>query len=153
VVDISKVLLTGSSGGIEQDIELAQRGLGIEQFNLRWQIFTTTIHHVVGGIFSNFIILTLGLVWVLKSNMREPSTVFLIIFLSAGLVPLFFGSWDIQTRVFYNMPFEIPAAIGLYYISKRSGSILVPLAGCAWLVAVSLYTVMNFYLIPVPGIQ
>ncbi len=36
VVDITKVLLTGSSGGLEQDIELAQTRLGIEQFNLRW---------------------------------------------------------------------------------------------------------------------
>ena len=36
VVDITKILLTGSSGGLEQDIELAQTSLGIEQFNLRW---------------------------------------------------------------------------------------------------------------------
>ena len=153
VVDIAKVLLTGSSGGLEQDIELAQRGLGIEQFNLRWEILNATMYHGLGGVFSNFIILLLGLFWVLKSNMREPYTVFLIIFLSAGIVPLFFGSWTIQTRVFYDMPFEIPAAISLYYISKRSGSILVLLAGCTWLLAVSLFTVMNYYLIPTPGMQ
>ena len=82
------------------------------------------MHDGLGGVFSNFIILLLGLFWVLKSNMREPDTVFLMIFLSAGLVPLFFGNWAIQTRLFYDMPFEIPAAISLYYISKRSGSIL-----------------------------
>jgi hypothetical protein len=51
------------------------------------------------------------------------------------------------------MPFEIPAAVALYYISKRSSSILVLLAGYTWLVAISLFTVMNYYLIPVPGIQ
>ena len=153
VVDISKVLLTGSSGGLEQDIELAQRGLGIEQFNLRWEILNTTMYHSLGGVFSNFIILLLGLFWVLKSNMREPYAVFLIIFLSAGIVPLFFGSWTIQARVFYDMPFEIPAAISLYYISKRSGSIIVTLAACTWLVAISLFTVMNYYLIPAPGMR
>jgi hypothetical protein len=153
VVDISKVVLTGSSGGIEQDIELAQTNLGIEQFNLRWQILNGTIHDGVGGVFSNFIILILGLVWVLKSNIRDPGTVFLMIFLSAGLVALFFGSWSIQARVFYNMPFEIPAAIALYYISSRSGSILTTLAACTWLVAVSLFTVMNYYLIPVLGMR
>ena len=153
VVDITKVLLTGSTGGLEQDIEIAQRGLGIEQFNLRWEILNTTIYHGLGGVFSNFIILLLGLFWVLKSNMREPHTVFLIIFLSAGIVPLFFGSWTIQTRVFYDIPFEIPAAVALYYISKRSGSILVTLAACTWLVAISLFTVMNYYLVPVPGMR
>jgi hypothetical protein len=85
--------------------------------------------------------------------MHEPTTIFLIIFLSTGIIPLFVGSWGIQARVFYDVPFEIPAAIALYYISRRSGSILVPLAGCTWLVAVSLFTVMNYYLIPVLGMR
>jgi len=152
VVDVSKVVLTGSSGGLEQDIDLSQRNLGIEQFDLRWLILNTTMHHGLGGVLSNFIILILGLFWVFKSNMREPGTAFLMIFLSAGLVPLFFGSWAIQTRVFYDMPFEIPAAIALFYISSRSGSTLVTLATCTWLVAVSLFTVMNYYLVLVPGV-
>jgi hypothetical protein len=152
-VDITKVLLTGSSGGLVQDLELAQTGLGIEQFNLRWDILNVTMHDSLGGVFSNFIILGLGLFWVIKSNMREPTTVFLMIFLSAGLVPLFAGSWTIQARVFYDIPLEIPAAIALYYISNRSGSVLVTLAGCTWLIAVSLLTVMNYYLILVPGVQ
>jgi hypothetical protein len=41
----------------------------------------------------------------------------------------------------------------LYYISKRSGTILVALAACTWLVAVSLFAVMNYYLVPVPGMS
>jgi hypothetical protein len=153
VVDITKVSLTGSSGGLEQDIELAQTNFGIEQFNLRFLILDSTMHGSLGGVFSNFIILILGLFWVLKSNMREPRTVFLMIFLSAGLVPLYIGSWTLQVRVLYDMPFEIPAAIALYYISRRSGSILVTLAACTWLVAVSLITVMNYYFVFIPGVQ
>lgn len=148
VVDITKAALTGSSGGIEQDIELAQTRVGIEQFYLRWLILNTTMHLGLGGVFSNFIILTLALFWVLKSNMRELSTVFLMIFLSAGLIPLFFGNWGIQARVFYDMPFEIPAAIALYYISTRAGSMLVTVAACTWIVAVSLFTAMNLVLGP-----
>src|SRR5919106_1018360 len=153
-VDIAKVSLTGSSGGLEQDIEVAQRSLGIEQFNLRSLILDATMHDSLGGVFSNFIILILGLFWVLKSNMREPGTIFLMIFLSAGLVPLYIGSWTLQVRVLYDMPFEIPAAIALYYISSRVGSsILVTLAACTWLVAVSLVTVMNYYFVWRPGVQ
>ncbi len=120
-IDITKTFLTGSSGGLEQDIELAQTRFGIEQFNLRLSILNTTMHDGMGGVFSNFIILILGLVWVLKSSMRDPATIFLMIFLSSALVPLFFGNWGIQTRLFYDIPFQIPAAIALYYISKRSG--------------------------------
>jgi hypothetical protein len=153
-VDIAKVSLTGSSGGLEQDIDVAQRSLGIEQFNLRFDILDATMHGSLGGVFSNFIILILGLFWVLKSNMREPGTIFLMIFLSAGLIPLYIGSWTLQVRVLYDMPFEIPAAIALYYISSRVGSsILVTLAACTWLVAVSLVTVMNYYFVWRPGVQ
>ena len=153
VVDVTKVLSTGSSGGLEQDIELAQTGLGIQQFYVRWQILNVTIHESMGGAFSSFIIFILGLFWLLKSNMRDPATAFLMIFLSSGLVPLFFGSWGIQARVFYDMPFEIPAAIALYYVSTRLGSILTTLAACTWLVMISLITVMNYHLIPVPGMR
>jgi hypothetical protein len=153
VVDIAKTSLTGSSGGLEQDIELAQTRLGIEQFNLRSSILNTTMHDGMGGVFSSFIILILGLLWVIKSSMRDPATVFLMIFLSSALIPLFFGNWHIQTRLFYDIPFQIPAAIALYHISKRSGTILVTLAACTWLVAVSLFAVMNYYLVPVPGMS
>jgi hypothetical protein len=86
--------------------------------------------------------------------MREPSTAFLLIFLSAGLVPLFFGNWGIQARIFYDVPFEIPAAIALYYISARAGGILVTLAACTWLIAASLFTAMNLALVPgIPAVS
>ena len=153
MVDVTKVLSTGSSGGVEQDIEVAQTGLGIQQFNVRWQILNVTMNESMGGAFSNFIVLILGLLWVLKSNVRDPATAFIMIFLSSGLVPLFFGSWGIQARVFYDMPFEIPAAIALYYVSSRLGSILTTLAACTWLFVISVVTVSNYHLIPVPGMH
>jgi hypothetical protein len=152
-VDITKVLLTDSSGGLVQDIELAQTNLGIEQFNTRFDTLDLTMHGSLGGIFSNFIILILGLFWVLKSNIREPSTIFLMIFFSLGLIPLNIGGWILQARVLYDMPFEIPAAIALYYISRRSDSMLVTVAACTWLVAMSLITVMNYYFVFRPGVQ
>jgi hypothetical protein len=151
VVDVTRVSLTSSSGGVEQDIQLAGTNFGLEQFNMRWRILHATAHESFGGVFSNFIILILALFWVLKSNLRNTCTVFLMIFLSVGLLPLYIGSLTLQTRVFYDIPFEIPAAIALYYISTRSGSMLVTLAACTWLVAVSLVTVMNYYLILKPG--
>jgi len=154
VIDITKVLLIGSSGGVEQDIKVAQTNLDIEHLSMRWRILNATMHDSLGGIFSNFIILLLGLFWVLKSNMREPGTLFLVIFLSAGILPLIFGLWTLQARVLYDIPFEIPAAIGLYYISTRAGNRLMTVAAaCTWLVAISLVTVMNYYLVWRPGIH
>jgi hypothetical protein len=154
VVDVTKVFLIGSSGGVEQDVQLAQTNLGIEQFSMRERILQVTMHDSLGGVLSNFIILILGVFWVIKSNIREPSTVFLMIFLSVGMVPLIIGSWTLQVRILYDIPFEIPAAIALYYISARSGSSrLVTSAAFTWLVAVSLVTVMNYYFIWRPGVE
>jgi hypothetical protein len=154
VIDITKVVLIGSSGGVERDIQVAQTNLDIEHLSMRWRVLNATMHDSLGGVFSNFIILLLGLFWVLKSNMREPGNLFLVIFLSAGIVPLIFGLWVLQTRVLYNIPFEIPAAIALYYISTRSGNRLMTVAAaCTWLVAISLVTVMNYYLVWRPGIH
>ena len=152
-VDITKVLLIGSSGGVERDIQVAQTNLDIEHLSMRWRVLNATMHDSLGGVFSNFIILLLGLFWVLKSNVREPRAIFLMIFLSAGIVPLSFGWWTLQVRVLYDIPFEIPAAIALYYISTRLGSRLVTLATCTWLVAISLVTVMNYYLVWRPGVH
>jgi hypothetical protein len=155
VVDITKVFIIGSSGGVEQDIQLAQTNLGIEQFSMRERILQVTMHDSLGGVLSNFIILILGVFWVLKSNMREPGTVFLMIFLSVGMVPLIIGSWTLQVRTLYDIPFEIPAAIALYYISTRAGSsrLVTLAAACTWLVAVSLVTVMNYYFVWRPGVE
>ena len=154
VVDVTKVFLIGSSGGVEQDIELAQTNLGIEQFSMRERILQVTMHDSLGGVYSNFIILILGVFWVLKSNIREPATVFLMIFLSVGMVPLIIGSWTLQVRILYDIPFEIPAAIALYYVSARAGSSrLVTSAAFTWLLAVSLVTVMNYYFIWRPGVE
>jgi hypothetical protein len=75
-----------------------------------------------------------------------------MIFLSIGIVPLFFSDWILQTRVFYNIPFQIPAAIGLYYIMRQQQQMmkgimtLVPI--CIWLIAISIVNVSNFYVVP-----
>jgi hypothetical protein len=147
-IDLARMAITGSAGGIEKDIHVAiVTEAGLDQFILRWSNLTRTIYSYVGGQFSNFIILTLGLYWLFRSNLREPSSIFLIIFLSIGFIPFLFGNYFIQTRVFYDIPFQIPAAIGLSFIRKQiiGSRMLLPI--CVWLIAMSIRSVSNFYLI------
>ena len=149
LIDVVRMTITGSAGGIEKDMEVAKiTGAGPEQFSLRWSNLTRTIYSYVGGQFSNFIILTLGLYWLFLSNLRGPFNIFLIIFLSTGLIPFLLGDYLIQTRVFYDIPFQIPAAIGLSFIRKQAigGIMLLPI--CIWLIDISVRAVSNFYLIP-----
>jgi hypothetical protein len=150
-IDVSRTALTGSAGGLIKDLEIADTGADIELFNQRWTSLTETIHIYVGGQYSNFIILGLCLYWLFLSDLRKTSNIFIAIFLSTGILPLFFGNWALETRVFYNIPFQIPAAIALTHLRGQSNTRILPVPICVWLIAMSIIAVSNFYLIPPPG--
>lgn len=149
-IDAARALSANSSGGIERDLEIAESLAGPEQFALRWNNLSYALFTFVGGQFANFIILGLGLYWLIRAGIRDVSTIFLMIFLSVGLLPFLFGEWQIQSRVFYNIPFQIPAALALWHIRKY-GNLGVVSAICVWLIAVAIISVTNFYLISPPS--
>lgn len=143
-IDAIKASLTGSSGGIVGDIHISNAALGYKQFALRWNNLLDSTRIFLGGLFGNFIVLSLGLYWLFRANHLKPFNIFIMIFLSVGIITLFFGDWVVQSRVFYNVPFQIPAAIALNYIIKqgfRGTMILLPI--CIWLIAVSIVVLSN----------
>jgi hypothetical protein len=148
-IDLARTGLIGAASGFEEDAEIAGRLTGLEQFVLRWNNLTYTTTTFVGGLFANFIIFGLGLYWLYKARMNEPVSIFIIVFLSVGLLPFLFGEWVIQTRVFYDIPFQIPAAVALFHIRRQpvSGGLLRTLPIYIWLIAMSIVAVSNFYLV------
>jgi hypothetical protein len=100
-----------------------------------------------GGQFGNFIILILGLYWLARSNLREPPNILLAIFFAIGILPLLFGNELIQSRVFYDIPFQIPAGIALAYLGRKINGPIIILPVCIWLLAISLRMVTNFYFV------
>jgi hypothetical protein len=162
IVDVIRTSLTGSIGGISSGIQFAPKltspsgGTSNGQFaplsslqqlaSFRNNLLDST-EHFLGGLFGNFIILALGVYWLFRANRSEPYNIFIMIFLSIGIVPLFFSDWILQTRVFYNIPFQIPAAIALYYIIKqnRMKGIMILFPICIWLIAISIVNLSNFY--------
>jgi len=146
IVDIAKVEILGSSSGIVKDVTIASGGgIGLKEFALRWSNLIDIVQNWYGTQFSNFIILILGVFWLWFSNFRKQVNIFIVIFLSIGFASLFFGNPLVQGRILYDIPFQIPAALSLSYIKKRSGGTLVFLAICILLIGVSLRTVMNFH--------
>jgi hypothetical protein len=145
VIDIGKTSLTGSSGGIDSDIQMAPASLNIHEFFQRWDTLVNVIQTYYGGLFSNFIILILGLYWLFFSRLREPSTILLMAFFSIGTIPLFFGGSEVQARILYNIPFQIPAAIALTYIKQTNKVLLSSIL--IWLIAMSTRAVSNFHLV------
>jgi hypothetical protein len=146
-VDIVRMEATGYASGLGKNLENINLGrASVDQFALRWSnlIYTTQVY--LGGQFSNFIIYILGLYWLFVSKFNEQSSIFIIIFLSIGIIPLFFGDELVQARTFYNIPFQIPAAIALNHLMKKSNNknVILFAAACTWLVASSIVAVSNF---------
>jgi hypothetical protein len=70
-----------------------------------------------------------------------------MIFLSIGMIPLFIGDWTVQSRVYYNIPFQIPAAIALNHIKERLKGTMILLPICLWLISISIVAVSNFSMV------
>ena len=146
-IDVGRTALTGSSGGIESDIIKAQEKTGLEQYPLRWENLLYNTTTILGGQISNFIILMLGLYWLFRCNVRDSSNIFLIVFLMIGIIPILFGNWQMQIRLLYDMPFQIPAALALTYILKKENGLVRSIPICIWLIAISIQNVSNFYFV------
>ncbi|HJT47232.1 MAG TPA: hypothetical protein VJ729_03535 [Nitrososphaeraceae archaeon] len=145
VFDVVITSMTGSVSGLDKDIEFAKAtGTGIEQFAVRWSNLTRSVYSFLGGQFSNFIIFSLGLCWAFQSNTRDISSKFLMIFMSIGLVAFLIGDYRVQARIFYDIPFQIPAAIALSSLWESGRGRLIAIPVCIWLVSLAIRAVSNF---------
>lgn len=146
-IDFVRVQVTGSNGALEKDSLVAlSQGAGLGQFSEKWKNLTETVWTFYGGLMSNFIILSLGLYWLARARKKDVHSIMIITFLSIGILPLFFSGWVIQTRVLYDIPFQIPAAIGMYAIRRQRSGPLYITAICVWLIAMSVRAVTNLTL-------
>ena len=149
-LDVIRTTMTGGFSGLAYDISPPFGSivrLGPEQFSTRWTTITDTTLSYLGSLFGNPIIYALGLYWLIRSKLKEVPNIFILTFLSIGSVPLFFGNWFVQARVFYDIPFQIPAAIALTYLYQRRNGALILIAVSIWLVVMSIRSVLNFYFI------
>lgn len=144
VMEVVRINITGTSGGI-QPMNVVSQGLSLDLSYQNWENLTFAVLIYVGGIFSNFIIYMLAIYWALRSNIKEPINIFLFIFLSIGIIPIFIGDEVTQARTFYNIPFQIPAAIALTQMMKTYNGKMMAFALCMWILFVSTRTLFHLY--------
>lgn len=145
--DFVRVEITGSSGALEADSSIAKsQGASIEQFSERWKNLAETVWTYYGGLTSNFIIFSLAIYWLIIAKKHEIPSILIMTFLSIGILPLLFSGYVIQSRVLYDIPFQIPAAIGISAMRKQSNGPLFVIPICIWLVAISFRAIANLTL-------
>ncbi len=125
-VDVLKASMLGSSTGLGLDASIAlKHGLGITQFTDRVRTLADTVQIYYGGAYANIAILGLASYWLVYSKPRDLVNIFMLIFMSAALIPLFIGDFVLQSRVLFDIPFQIPGAISLVRIGKKDSKMLV----------------------------
>lgn len=110
--------------------------------------FVVLVSH--GGLFSNIMIPFLCIVFIFSLR-RQHHNIFIyciVVLLALATLTIFFGELEFKTRILYNIPFQIPAAIGLFVLHERTKKMLVTAACSLLIVAYSLHALTNFYLIP-----
>lgn len=124
-VDVLKSSWTGSLTGLESDVSIGfSHGFGIAQFSERLGTLAESVQIYYGGVYANIVILGLVMYWLIRSQPRELANIFIMIYLSTALIPLFIGDYVLQSRILYDIPFQIPAAISLHYIGRKNGKLI-----------------------------
>lgn len=124
-IDIAKAFFVDTTTGLEADISVGSiHGFGMSQFVERLGTLAETVQTYYGGIYANIAILGLVAYWLVRCKIHDLSSIFTMIFLSSALIPLFAGDWVLQSRVLYNIPFQIPASIAIYFLWKGNHKLI-----------------------------
>jgi len=142
--DTGRSFMTESQGGIENNVLIASTNASFENLATIWSNLTKTSLVYAGGQFGNFLILSLCIYWLLRSNLTKMPNLFIAIFLSIGLLPILLGGDLIQSRVLYNIPFQIPAALGMAYLYYQNRSPLLVISISVWILLISIQSITNF---------
>lgn len=124
IIDEGKQYYIGLSG-FYQDMQFGYaQGVGLGQIPQLWSNIMDTTNIYLGGQFNNFLIYGLVLFWLLGSKSIQLGNILILIFISLFLISLLFGNSEIQGRVLYNIPLQIPASISLITIKDKKKKLI-----------------------------
>jgi hypothetical protein len=147
--DLAKGILLDTFSAVARNILVAETyGGDFLQLGERWTVLVRTVEVFLAGIYGNIIILILALYCTILLKLNNLAGYFSLIFLSIGIIPLLFGDKIVQSRVLYDIPFQIPAGFALTSIFlSRNGKLKSVVIGSS-LLAIAIYTMNNLGIAP-----
>lgn len=122
VFDMGRSSLTGSLTGFESNAIVTSDYLDITKYPDRWINLRYTFNTFLGGYLTNTAMMLMALLYVLfRSDYSKVQDRILLSSIFVGAIPILFGDYQIQSRIFYNMPIHIIAgllAANLYSLKK-----------------------------------
>ncbi|WP_415280935.1 hypothetical protein [Candidatus Nitrososphaera sp. FF02] len=124
LLDYSKSEIFGISDSFSRTIIVPETTLDLSEYFLRWNNLNATFDVYLGGLFTNSLLLVLALVWFFLMKYEHIFDRILVSSLAVGTLPLLFGDFVTQSRIFYDLPIHILAAVVLYkLIQNRNNTI------------------------------
>lgn len=151
-IDQAKSLAFSSSNTLALNSDIAQEKLGVSEFILRWNNLRYLFTIYLWGTLANATLATLALIWCIKTSLNDRLSRFILAMFFVGSIPIVTGSFDVQSRFIYDMPFHIAAALLLgRYLEKRQFSVMPSLIVAVILLDLGVYfirSMANMYFIP-----
>jgi hypothetical protein len=113
-------ILLGSTALFESVFAREDILFSYREFANRWTNFPYFMHFYVGGFLANTAVLVFAFVWTLYAKYDNTFDRILLAALFAGALPLVFGNEVLQSRVYYDTPVQIVAAIAIWKILNRA---------------------------------
>lgn len=152
-------LVTGKSG-LDYINGVVNTNTGQNFLETRWFNINTTFRFYLGGFLANSVLLGLAMIWAFKANYKNHFNAVMLASIFIFSAFFFLGDEVTQSRIFFNIPLFIPAAIvltnfmtGKYLtsIDSRTRTTIVVLI-FLYLGNYALRSLANFYLIAPPPI-
>ncbi len=112
-------LFLGSAGLYSSVFQREDISFTIREFQNRWINFPYFMHLYVGGFFANTLPLVFAFVWTLYAKYEKTFDRIMLSAIFVGSIPIIFGNPILQSRVFYDMPIFVAAALGVLRVLNR----------------------------------
>lgn len=112
-------ILLGSTGLFSSIFQREDIIFSFREFQNRWVNFPYFMHFYVGGFFANTVLIALAFIWALQAKYENTFDRILLAALFVGAIPIIFGNPVLQSRVFYDIPISVVAAIVVVKILNR----------------------------------
>ena len=105
------------------DVVFAREDIALSatEFRNRWLNFPKFMYYYVGGFFANAALLAFTFLWAMFAKYENTFDRIILASLLAGAIPLAFGDFVLQSRIFFDMPVHIAAALAIYRIVNTRG--------------------------------
>jgi hypothetical protein len=115
LLDASKTYLFQGVGGVQATLTVTSKLVGLSEF---WSSSIFSFRLFFGGALSNILFLGLALVGAYFLDQKSLSHKFWIVFIATSSLVFLIGDETIKSRILYNLPIPIFAAMGLDLLSK-----------------------------------